>query len=154
MLIEAHDPAWGRRGDVRQTPHGTGRCRSTPAVVRVARQTGEIQRNQVEAVIDFWIEATLGNLLREVTGCRGKDAHVDAARLRAAKRLKRTSPDHVQELALRAQAQRSDLVEEDRASMGKHESARPRRLRLRERPRLVPQQNALFLGFLESGTTD
>src|SRR3954451_14109071 len=86
--------------------------------------------------------------------CRGKDAYIDTARSRAAKRLKRTSPDHAQELALCAQAQRSDLVEEDGAAVGEHEPARPRCLRLRERTRLVPEQLALQVRLIERGAPD
>ena len=71
---------------------------------------------------------------------RGDQAHVGANRLRAPQPLELARLDHAQQLDLRRQVELADLVEKERAPLGKLEAPFLRRVRAGERALLIAEQ--------------
>src|SRR5713226_486838 len=102
-----------------------------------------LDRDHVEPVEEVLAEAAPRDQLVEVVVGRGDHPDVDLDRVLAAHALERLLFQRAQHLGLRLQAHVSDLVEKERAAVGRLELSLAPRHRARERPLLVPEQLGL-----------
>src|SRR6185436_12328596 len=79
--------------------------------------------NDVQAIVEVFTEPTRGYRLLEVLVGRGEHAHVDLDGGAAAHSRELAVLQHVEQLALQGRMQVPDLVEEDRAAVGRLELA-------------------------------
>src|SRR5262249_47187744 len=106
-------------------------------------ERGELDRDDVEAVVKIFAERARADALLEVAVRRRDDAHVHRALLRRADRAHRAALEDVEELGLERGRHLADLVEEDRAAVGLDEKARARARRAGERALHVAEELAL-----------
>ena len=92
-------------------------------VVAPLAQRRQVDREHVEPVEQVFAETPLAHGLAEVFVGRGHHAHVHPQRPGAADALDFPLLEGAQQLALRHQTQRADLVEEQRAAVGALEAA-------------------------------
>jgi hypothetical protein len=92
-------------------------------VVEALAQRGEAQREHVEAVVEIFAEAALGDRAGEVDVGGGEDADVDADGPVAADGLEGALLQDAQELGLGVDGELADLVEEEGAAVGHLEPA-------------------------------
>ena len=86
-------------------------------------QRRDLDVEDVEAVVEVLAEPALRDALAQVAVRRRDDAHVDAGHRRVgAERLDRPLLQDAQELGLRGQRDLGDLVEEQRAAVGRLEA--------------------------------
>ena len=82
-------------------------------------QRGQLQRNDVEAVVKVRPEGPGQHALLEVLVGGGQQAEVDLLLLHSSQPLALVALQHPEELALQSQRQGVDLVEEQRAAVGR-----------------------------------
>ena len=99
---------------------------------RRSRSGGNLDRDDVEAVEQIFLELAVGDHLPQIAVGGGDDAHVDLLGPLGAERLELALLQHAQQLRLQRRAHRADLVEEDRAAVGQRELALLGRGRARE----------------------
>ena len=101
------------------------------------------QFNHLDAVVEIFAEAPRIDHRFEILVGGRDDAHVDRQRLVAADALEALLLDGAQQLGLRLQAHVADLVEKQRAAVGRFELALAPRHRAGEGALLVTEQLAL-----------
>ena len=84
-----------------------------------SRSGGQVEVHDVEAVVEVLAEAPGADLLFEDAVGRGDDADVDLLRLAVADAEDDALLQRAQELHLQVQRQLADLVEEERALVGR-----------------------------------
>ena len=126
------------RRSMRQEVRASGRMSS-----RRSRSGGSAEVEHVEAVVEVEAEGAALDLAGEVLVGRGDDAHVDRQVARAAEAPEGHLLEHLEQLGLRPGAQLADLVEEQRAAVGRLEQAALLRLGVGEGAALVAEQLAL-----------
>jgi hypothetical protein len=115
-------------------------------VVATVAERGEVHRDDREAEVEVRAELAFGNHLLEVAVGRGDDADVDRRVGVGTDRAHDALFEDAEELGLRREGQVTDLVEEQRAALGREEAAGARVHRTREGALHVTEQ----LGFDES----
>ena len=90
---------------------------------RRARSGGQVDAQDVEAVVQVAPERAHQHLLAQVAVGGGDHAHVHADGLLAAHAPELALLQHAQQLGLRAQRHLADLVQEDAAAVGQLEEA-------------------------------
>jgi hypothetical protein len=105
-----------------------------------SRRDGNLQRKDVEAVVEVLAEAPGRHLLRHVAVAGGQHADVERDRLLAADALHLALLQHAQQLGLQAERHFRNLVEQQRAALGLLELAGLGRLGAGERALLVAEQ--------------
>ena len=108
-----------------------------------SRSGGQPEVHDVEAVVEILAEAAGADLLLEVAVGRGDDADVDLLGLAVADAEDDALLQRAEELHLEVQRQLADLVEEERALVGRLELAGPRRDRAGEGALHVAEELAL-----------
>ena len=107
---------------------------------RRSASDGSLQRHDVQPVVEILAEQALLALRVEVA-VRGRDhAHVDRDRLRRADRPHLAFLQHAQQLHLQRQRHVADLVEEQRAAVGRLEQSLVRLDRAGERAARMAEQ--------------
>ena len=86
-------------------------------------QRRNVDRDDVQPVVEILLEPAVGDHLPQVAVGRGDHPHVDLLRALGAERLELALLQHAQQLRLQRRAHRADLVEEDRAAVGQRELA-------------------------------
>ena len=104
---------------------------------------GQLQRHDVEPVVEVLAELARRLLRVEVAMRRRDHAHVDRNRLRRAHRPHLAFLQHAQQLHLQRQRHVADLVEEQRAAVGRLEQALVRLHGAGERAARVAEQLGL-----------
>jgi len=94
-------------------------------VVLAGAQRRNLDRDDVEAIVEVFAEATLRDQRGQIAVRSRDDAHVDLDRLLATHTLERLFFQRSQHLGLRAHTHVADLVQEERAAFAC--SKRPRR---------------------------
>src|SRR5205823_5381170 len=112
-------------------------------VVPALAQRDELDRDDVQPVIQVVAEAAGRRLVAERAVARGDDADVDAPRARAADRQYLAVLQDAQELRLEVRTDLADLVEEERPARCPLEAAGARRDGTGERALLVSEELAL-----------
>ncbi len=112
-------------------------------VARPLAQRRDAQADHVEAEVQVLAEAAGGDLCRQVAVRGGEDAHVDAHRAAAAEAVDLALLDGAQQLGLQAGVHLADLVEQQRAAVGRLELAEAAGDGAAERALLVAEQLAL-----------
>jgi hypothetical protein len=103
-----------------------------------SRRHGELHDG--EPVVQILAEAARADLLAEIAVGRRDDADLHAARLRLTDRAHLAGLERAQERRLGVEGQLADLVEEERASVGRLEGADSVGARAGEGAALVPEQ--------------
>ena len=112
-------------------------------VLEPLTQRRQVDRHDVEPVVQVLAEPVVGDGLGEVQVRGGDDPAIGLDRLGAADPLEPLVLEHPQQLGLHAQRQVADLVEEERPAVGELEPAFFLPVGAGERPPLVAEQLAL-----------
>src|SRR5262249_17784959 len=118
-------------------------------VLGAIAQRQDRERKDVETVIEVLAELTGFDEIVELTVRRGDDADIELDRRAPADALELAFLEDAQELHLRAGRSFADLVEKQRAPVGRLEDALALRRRAGEGAFLVAEQLALQEGFRE-----
>ena len=116
-------------------------------IIEPLAQRRHLQREYVQPVVQILAEAARDNGRIQVAMGRGDDAHVAADGFIAADPLEAALLQHAQQFHLHLQRHVADLVQEQRAALGKLEAAEPRRQGAGEGAFFVAEQ----LAFQEVG---
>ena len=108
-----------------------------------SRSGGQTDVHDVEPVVEILAEAAALDLVLEDAVRRGDDADVDLLGLAVADAEDDALLERAQQLHLEVERQLADLVEEERALVGRLELAGPRRDGARERALHVAEELAL-----------
>ena len=98
-------------------------CTSSGMSSRRSRSGGQVDADDVQAIVEVFAEASLFHLVLQVDVGRGNDADVNLDRLHAAEAHELALLHHAQQLGLRLDRHVADLVEEDAALVGEIEHA-------------------------------
>ena len=96
--------------------------------------------HHVEPVEEIFAEAPFFHLVHQIAVRGGDESHVDRELARPAQAPEGLRLQDLEELGLQLQRQLSDLVQENRATIGQLEQAGLAFLRVRERALLVTEQ--------------
>ena len=113
-------------------------------------QRRQVNRHHVQPVVQVLAEVVLVDLLQQVAVAGGDDARVDADRLRVADALELALLQHAQQLDLQLGRGGVDLVEENRAGVGRLEAAGAVVDRAGERAANVAEQLAFQQAFAQT----
>ena len=109
-------------------------------VLGARAQRGQLDANDVQAVIQVLAEQAAHHPLLQVLVARGDDAHVDADRGLAPDTVELALGEHPQQAGLQRRRHVADLVQEQRAAVGLLEAPAALRVRPGEGAALVPKQ--------------
>src|SRR6267142_1205165 len=117
-------------------------------------ERGNLDRHDVEAVVEVLAETSLAHLVDERAVGRGEDPHVDLDVARAAHAAHDFRIEEFEELRLKRQGELSHLVEKDRAVLGRLEEAHAELRRVRESALLLAEELALQKLARDRGAVD
>ena len=106
-------------------------------------QGRKVESHHVQAVEEVFAEVSLGDHFRQVAVRRRDDAHVYLTGLVRPHGAHFAALENPQQLGLHLERHVADLVQEERAAIGRHEMTIAVRHRSRERALLVPEELAL-----------